>query len=84
MIMGSLQIELMDALFSEADVLPLQDPDYEKGLPYLRGMPEAFLRCADVVLVVGERELPVHSQVLASKSAFFAGMWAGELLAAVS
>ena len=40
-------------------------------------MPEAFARCADVTLAVGDRELPVHSQVLASKSAFFAGMWAG-------
>ena len=40
-------------------------------------MPEAFARCADVMLAVADRELPVHSQVLASKSAFFAGMWAG-------
>lgn len=54
-----------------------QDASYEEGLPYLRGMPEAFARCADVTLAVGARELPVHSQVLASKSAFFAGMWAG-------
>jgi BTB/POZ domain len=57
--------------------LSFQDASYEEGLHYLRGMPEAFARCADVTLAVGDRELPVHSQVLASKSAFFAGMWAG-------
>lgn len=57
----------------------MQDAEYEQGLPYLRGMPEAFMPCADVTLVVGQRELPVHSQVLASKSTFFANMWAGAL-----
>lgn len=57
---------------------PQEAEEYEAGLPYLRGMPEAFVRCADVTLVIGGRELPVHSQLLAAKSAFFASMWAGE------
>lgn len=38
-------------------------------------MPEAFVRCSDVTLLIGERQLPVHSQLLAAKSAFFASMW---------
>jgi len=36
------------------------------------------VRCADVTLAIGGRELRVHSQLLAAKSAFFASMWAGE------
>jgi BTB/POZ domain len=68
---------MLDMLLTHLLHTYCQDASYEEGLPYLRGMPEAFARCADVTLAVGERELPVHSQVLASKSAFFAGMWAG-------
>ncbi len=42
-----------------------------------QGRPAAFASCADVVLVVEGRRLPVHSQILASQSAFFANMWTG-------
>ena len=43
----------------------------------MQGRPAAFSACADVVLVVQGRRLPVHSQILASQSAFFANMWTG-------
>ena len=45
-----------------------------------QGRPTAFASCADVVLIVEGRRLPVHSQILASQSAFFANMWTGAIL----
>lgn len=43
---------------------------------YFQHCPEGFAETADVLLVVGNEELPAHSQFLASQSRFFNNMLA--------